>query len=153
MPNNDVHKPKSINLILPFYPLKSRKNRAEIESSLLAGGEKYPYTVDMAEDISNNHGPDGELLEDVDNELKEPDMYVVILHNDHYTTMDFVVEVLTEVFQKSTPEATKIMMDVHKKGKGLVGTYPYDIAASKVAKVRQLAKQAEFPLQRSMERI
>ena len=107
----------------------------------------------MAEFNSNDPGMNGELLEEVDNELKEPDMYVVILHNDHYTTMEFVIAVLTEVFLKPTPEATKIMMDVHKKGRGLVGTYPFDIAASKVAKVKQLAKEAEFPLKCTMERI
>jgi ATP-dependent Clp protease adaptor protein ClpS len=107
----------------------------------------------MAENDSNGPGPDGELLEDVEQELKEPEMYMVILHNDHYTTMEFVVAVLTEVFQKSTPEATKIMLDVHKKGRGHVGAYPFDIAASKVAKVRHLAKQAEFPLQCTMEQL
>jgi len=106
----------------------------------------------MAKDNGIDPGLGGEILEDSETELKEPEMYLVILHNDHYTTMDFVITVLVEVFLKSTPEATKIMLDVHKKGKGLVGTYPYDIAASKVAKVRQFAKNAEFPLKCTMEK-
>lgn len=106
----------------------------------------------MADENVNGTGLDGDLLEDVENRVKEPDMYVVILHNDHYTTMDFVVTVLIEVFHKSTPEATKIMLDVHKKGKGLVGTFPYDIAATKVAQVRAMAKDAEYPLKCTMEK-
>jgi ATP-dependent Clp protease adaptor protein ClpS len=103
---------------------------------------------------TNENSPDigGELLEDVKDQLKEPEMYVVVLHNDHYTTMDFVVTVLVEVFHKSTPEATKIMLDVHKKGKGLVGTFPYDIAATKVAQVREMAKKAEYPLKCTIEK-
>lgn len=100
----------------------------------------------------NDPGLGGELLEDVEEELKEPEMYLVVLHNDHYTTMDFVVTVLIEVFHKPAPEATKIMLDVHKKGKGLVGTYPYDIAATKVSQVRAMAKKAEYPLKCTMER-
>ncbi|MFP4561984.1 MAG: ATP-dependent Clp protease adaptor ClpS [Spirochaetia bacterium] len=79
-------------------------------------------------------------------------MYVVILHNDHYTTMDFVVEVLMTVFRKSAAEATKIMLDVHRKGKGYVGYFPYDIAATKVSQVHEMAKENEFPLRCTIER-
>lgn len=93
-----------------------------------------------------------EVHEEQDEELKEPDMYRVILHNDHYTTMDFVVEVLIRIFHKNAVEATKIMLDVHKKGKGFVGIFPYDIAATKVAQVRQLAKEREFPLKCTLEK-
>lgn len=106
----------------------------------------------MGDNGINDPGLGGELLEEVENQLKEPEMYVVVLHNDHYTTMDFVVSVLVEVFHKSTPEATKIMLDVHKKGKGLVGTFPYDIAATKVAQVRAMAKKAEYPLKCTIEK-
>jgi ATP-dependent Clp protease adaptor protein ClpS len=92
-----------------------------------------------------------ELLEDVEKELKEPDMYKVVLHNDDYTTKEFVVEVLQIVFHKPAIEATKIMMDVHKRGKGVVGVYTWDIAQTKVAQVRQMAKEREFPLKCSVE--
>jgi len=84
-------------------------------------------------------------------ELKEPDMYKVVLHNDNYTTMDFVIEVLVKVFHKQVAEATQIMLDVHKKGKGVVGTYPYDIAATKATQVRSMAKEREFPLKCTVE--
>lgn len=78
-------------------------------------------------------------------------MYRVILHNDHYTTMDFVVEVLISVFHKPAAEATRIMLDVHRKGKGICGVYTYDIASSKVSLVHSMAKEREFPLRCSME--
>ncbi len=86
-------------------------------------------------------------------ELEEPRMFRVILHNDHYTTMDFVVELLTGVFHKPGAEATRIMLDVHKKGIGIVGVYPLDIAATKVAQVDILAKQRQFPLKCSYEEV
>jgi ATP-dependent Clp protease adaptor protein ClpS len=90
---------------------------------------------------------------DVDNkpQLDEPKMYRVILHNDHYTTMEFVVTVLMKIFHKSAAEATKIMLDVHKKGQGLCGVYTCDIAMTKVAQVAKLAKENEFPLKCSYE--
>ncbi|MBN1665134.1 MAG: ATP-dependent Clp protease adapter ClpS [Deltaproteobacteria bacterium] len=88
---------------------------------------------------------------DTDIDLTEPKMYKVILHNDHYTTMDFVVEVLVSLFRKPAAEATKIMLDVHKKGKGICGVYTYDIAATRVAQVHHLAAKREFPLKCSLE--
>lgn len=94
----------------------------------------------------------GDILEDTEQEIKEPEMYLVVLHNDHFTTMDFVVEVIIQVFHKSAGEAAKIMLDVHRKGKGHVGIYPFDIAATKVSQVRQMAKKAEFPLRCTMEK-
>jgi ATP-dependent Clp protease adaptor protein ClpS len=83
--------------------------------------------------------------------LQEPKLYRVILHNDHYTTMDFVVKVIVTVFHKPAAEATKIMLDVHKKGRGIVGVYAYDIAATKVSQVHEMARQNEFPLRASCE--
>jgi ATP-dependent Clp protease adaptor protein ClpS len=84
-------------------------------------------------------------------EIREPKQYRVVLHNDHYTTMDFVIKVLISVFHKPAVEATKIMLDVHKKGKGICGVFTYDIAASKVALVHQMARKREFPLKCSLE--
>ena len=75
-----------------------------------------------------------------------PKMYRVILLNDHYTTREFVVEILVKVFQKPVQEATTIMLDVHRKGKGMVGVYTRDIAETKVSQVHYLAKQREYPL-------
>ena len=78
--------------------------------------------------------------------IKEPDEYRVVLLNDDYTTMDFVVEVLVVIFHKNMADAEKIMMDVHKKGKGIVGRYPWDIAATKVEQVHTAARENQFPL-------
>ena len=96
---------------------------------------------------------DSEILEKDRSELKEPDLYKVVLHNDHYTTKDFVVHVISRVFHKPVIEATKIMLDVHKKGRGVVGVYTWDIATTKVAQVHQLAKENEFPLKCTYEKV
>jgi ATP-dependent Clp protease adaptor protein ClpS len=86
-----------------------------------------------------------------DEEIRKPKQYRVVLHNDDYTTMDFVVEILVAVFHKPIAEATRIMLDVHKKGKGICGVYTYDIASTKVAQVHQMAIMREFPLKCSLE--
>jgi ATP-dependent Clp protease adaptor protein ClpS len=83
--------------------------------------------------------------------LEEPRLFRVVLHNDHYTTMEFVVKVLVSIFHKSTAEATRIMMDVHRKGRGTVGVYTRDIAETKVVQVHEMARQNEFPLKASWE--
>ena len=85
-------------------------------------------------------------------DVKEPDMFRVVLHNDDYTTMEFVVEVLMKVFRKSVVDATKIMLDVHRKGAGHVGVYTYDIASTKVNQVHQMARDREFPLRCTIEK-
>ena len=77
---------------------------------------------------------------------KEPDEFKVILLNDHFTTMEFVVEVLMVIFHKGIADATRIMMDVHRKGRGVVGVYTWDIAATKSEQVHSAAKANEFPL-------
>jgi ATP-dependent Clp protease adaptor protein ClpS len=86
-------------------------------------------------------------------ELRHPDEYMVFLLNDDYTTMDFVVDILMTVFHKSFLDASKIMLDVHRKGKGAVGAYSYDIALTKVNQVHALARQNQFPLKCAIERI
>ncbi len=91
--------------------------------------------------------------EKTESKVKEPRMYKVLLLNDDYTTMEFVVDILVNIFHKSTAEATKIMLDVHKKGKGIVGIYTYDIANTKIMQVHSLAKQNNFPLKASMEEV
>jgi len=78
--------------------------------------------------------------------LKEPEKYKVILLNDHYTTMEFVVEILMVIFHKNIIDANMIMLDVHRKGKGIVGVYTWDIAATKTEQVHSAARANEFPL-------
>ncbi len=89
---------------------------------------------------------------DIDEETKEPQMYKVLLHNDDYTTMEFVVEILLYVFNKSVEDATSIMLKVHKEGVGLCGVFTYEVAETKVDLVHKLAGEREFPLKSSMER-
>lgn len=76
----------------------------------------------------------------------EPTLYKVILLNDDYSTMDFVIHVLEDVFQKSPAEAYRIMMQVHQLGSGVAGIYPWEVAETKVETVSAMAKQAGFPL-------
>jgi len=78
--------------------------------------------------------------------FKEPEQYKVVLLNDHFTTMDFVVDILMDIFHKSMEDANKIMLDVHKKGRGIVGIYTWDIAVTKSEQVHAAAKAKEFPL-------
>ncbi|MDX8411565.1 MAG: ATP-dependent Clp protease adapter ClpS [Mariprofundaceae bacterium] len=84
--------------------------------------------------------------------LKEPAMYTVVLLNDDFTPMDFVIEVLNRFFQKSAEEATRIMLTVHHQGRALCGVFPYDIAQSKVQLVRDASHKHGHPLHCTMEK-
>ena len=88
-----------------------------------------------------------------DEKLIEPGDYTVVLLNDDYTTRDFVVEILKLVFHKNHDEATRIMLNVHRKGRGAVGIYTLDIAQTKVSQVHDLAQKNEFPLRCVVEEL
>lgn len=92
-----------------------------------------------------------QLASETRDETREPPMYRVLLHNDDYTTMEFVVEILIYVFSKSAESAAKIMMNVHQKGIGVCGHYTHEIAETKVDTVHNLARESGFPLRCSME--
>jgi ATP-dependent Clp protease adaptor protein ClpS len=98
-----------------------------------------------------DHQTDGEVLERAKQETKKPDLYKVVLLNDDYTTMDFVVEVLEAIFHKQPAEAFRIMMMVHTQGKGLCGVYPHEVAETKVQAVLESAREHGFPLRAAME--
>lgn len=83
--------------------------------------------------------------------VKKPKQYKVIMYNDDFTTMEFVINVLVAVFNKNLMEAEKIMLDVHKKGKGVAGIYSYDIAITKTSKAMEMAKESEFPFKLTVE--
>jgi len=83
--------------------------------------------------------------------LKRPPLYRVILINDDYTPMEFVVEVLQKIFGLDRTTATRVMLEVHTKGKGVCGVYTYEIAETKVAQVTGLAQQHQHPLLCTME--
>ena len=84
-------------------------------------------------------------------ELEEPQMFKVLLHNDDYTSMDFVVEILMGIFHKSLAQAEKIMLQIHEKDKAICGVYSFEIAQTKAEQVKQRAKQNEFPLLATIE--
>ncbi len=92
-----------------------------------------------------------ELDSNVQEELEEPPMFRVLLLNDDYTTMEFVVEILQKVFHKPLAEATRIMLHVHNNGAGICGTYTKEVAETKVELVHHLAKKNGFPLKCTME--
>ncbi len=90
--------------------------------------------------------PDGAVQERVKTKKQEPKLFKVILLNDDYTTMEFVIQVLESVFQKSPAEAYQIMMAVHLGGRGVAGIYTWEVAETKVDTVVSLAREAGFPL-------
>jgi ATP-dependent Clp protease adaptor protein ClpS len=93
-----------------------------------------------------DYGHDEEVLTESREKLKQPPLFKVVLHNDDFTTMEFVVYVLETVFQKSEAEAFRVMLQVHTQGAGVAGVYTYEIAETKAAKVQSLARAQEFPL-------
>lgn len=102
--------------------------------------------------MTKENDVEGAVLTEEDTETRQPDEYRVILLNDDFTTMEFVVAVIMSVFHRDMLEATRIMLDVHKKGKGIVGTYTYDIAVTKISRVHTMARENGFPLKCIMEK-
>lgn len=101
---------------------------------------------------SPDHAPDGELmLAEPQTKTRKPPMYKVVLMNDDYTPMDFVVTVLEAIFRKPHEEALDLMMTVHNKGAALVGVYTREVAETKVDQTVEYARMNEYPLQCTME--
>ncbi len=95
---------------------------------------------------------DSGVLTEEKQKVQEPSLYKVLLHNDDYTTMEFVIMVLESIFHKNSGEATKIMLNVHQQGTGIAGVYTREIADTKIHIVHDLARKNEFPLKCSMEK-
>lgn len=93
-----------------------------------------------------------EYKEKIDTKLQFPKKYEVLLHNDDYTTMDFVIDILTEFFYKNEHEAYSIMLKIHKQGAAVCGIFTKEIAQTKVEQVRAAAKQNGFPLLATMRK-
>lgn len=100
------------------------------------------YLPDTKESVDSGHKE----------EFKEPSMFRVLLHNDDYTTMEFVVDILMAVFKKTVEEATRIMLNVHRRGIGVCGVYTREIAETKVETVLRLARDNGHPLRCTMEK-
>ncbi len=94
---------------------------------------------------------DGAVITESKQDVKKPPLYKVLLHNDDYSTMEFVIFILRSVFLHTPEDAERIMWNVHHQGIGIAGVYTYEIAESKVAKVEALARELEFPLLCTLE--
>jgi ATP-dependent Clp protease adaptor protein ClpS len=104
---------------------------------------------DWEADPASEH--DVGVITESQKQVKKPPLYKVLLHNDDYTTMEFVVHILQTVFHKAETDAISIMLAVHQQGVGVAGVYTYEIAEAKVEKVSQLARASEFPLLCTLE--
>jgi ATP-dependent Clp protease adaptor protein ClpS len=94
---------------------------------------------------------DGAVRERVKPKKQDPTLYKVVLLNDDYTTMEFVVHILEGVFEQSPAEAYRVMMQVHINGRGIAGVYPWEVAETKVDAVTSMARAAEYPLRAAIE--
>jgi ATP-dependent Clp protease adaptor protein ClpS len=99
----------------------------------------------------SNPKQEGSVFAQDRTDTKEPSFFKVLLHNDDYTSMEFVVSLLEKIFNKSTIEATRIMLNVHNEGTGVAGVYTREICETKIAVVHELARKNNFPLRCSME--
>ncbi len=117
---------------------------------MLAFGD--PYKGRMPTSDPHPVRPDaGVVVEESRPEVKQPPLYRVILLNDDYTPMEFVVDVLEKFFAMNRPTATRIMLEVHTKGKGVCGVFTYEIAETKVAQVTTYARDHQHPLMCTLE--
>ncbi len=101
--------------------------------------------------MASNTGNKTKTVVKTEEQVETPSLFKVLMHNDDYTTMEFVIEVLRDVFHKSATEAEKIMLTIHFQGVGHCGTFPYAIAETKADQVRLRARKAGFPLRCSLE--
>jgi ATP-dependent Clp protease adaptor protein ClpS len=101
----------------------------------------------MSEDVQTTQS----VKEQTERKVKRPRLYNVLLHNDDYTTMEFVVMILMTVFHRPEADAIRIMLHVHTRGVGVAGVYPRQMAETRVNKVTRLAREYEYPLRCSME--
>ena len=101
--------------------------------------------------MAENNGNKTKTVIKTEEQVTTPSLFKVLMHNDDYTTMEFVIEVLREIFHKPATEAEKIMLTIHFQGVGHCGTFPYAIAETKADQVRMRARKAGFPLRCSLE--
>jgi ATP-dependent Clp protease adaptor protein ClpS len=128
---------------------------------VMAMADEYKLTLRLdARSRNGSDGNDRDKYGDIVTErrtkeqtkTKKPALYKCILLNDDYTPMEFVVEILKQIFHKAHAEATRIMLHVHQNGMGVAGVYPYEIAETKVRTVEELARESQYPLKCVMEK-
>ena len=145
-------------------PFRIRINNNIIRRGIFGGGSQHELSArvmlttaydkddNMTDDDKKNGSGQSQLVLDSRTSTKKPSMYKVIMLNDDYTPMEFVILVLERFFSKSEEEATQIMLHVHQKGVGVCGVFTYEVAETKVQQVMDLAKQHQHPLQCTMEK-
>ncbi len=106
----------------------------------------------MSKNKRGGLGPSTSVVTKTRPETKKPSMYKVLLLNDDYTPMEFVVQVLEQLFHKGHEEATRIMLHVHQRGLGICGVFPFDVAETKVAQVMDASRRNQHPLQCTLEK-
>jgi ATP-dependent Clp protease adaptor protein ClpS len=151
--DNGVAPPRDdqINYIMPE---RKRAKSLASEKGEIAGRSGMRPRVESRMP-SDDFEPDGVVIGKAQGKtkLKRPPLYRVLLHNDDFTSMGFVVFILQTIFSKNESDAVRIMLDVHNQGLGVVGLYPYEIAEMKVAKVTSVAQANEFPLLCTLEEV
>ena len=113
--------------------------------------ESAPYNYLLMSDIERGREGTGLVAEEAAPKLKRPPLYQVVLINDDYTPMEFVVDILQRFFAMDRTKATRVMLEVHTKGKGVCGVFTYEIAETKVAQVIAYARQHQHPLMATLE--
>jgi ATP-dependent Clp protease adaptor protein ClpS len=114
----------------------------------MAGRTKKP---DKPDELGYEPEDESAVATEEEEKVDEPRLYHVLIHNDDYTTMEFVVLVLTSIFHMPHETAVQVMLNVHQKGIGVAGTYSYEVAESKAEKAMKLAREHEFPLRTTVE--
>ncbi len=117
----------------------------------MSGGQQSGGGSGAGTGTGTEHTTGTQSVTKTKDKVQKPPLYAVILHNDDYTTMEFVVFILVTVFNKEEEEAVRIMLNVHQQGVGLAGVYTYEIAEAKVKKVIDTARDNEYPLMCTME--
>lgn len=117
-------------------------------------GAAFVYASEqiMTDKDKKQDGGSGQIILESRTQTKKPSMYKVVMMNDDYTPMEFVVHVLQQFFGRSVDEATQIMLNVHQRGVGICGIYSFEIAETKASKTMEYARQKEHPLQLQLEK-
>jgi ATP-dependent Clp protease adaptor protein ClpS len=124
------------------------------KANIIAGGDyRHSARIEMRDNgRRDEEGPGTGVIVKPKAKTKKPAMYKVLMLNDDYTPMEFVVHILERFFAKSRQEATRIMLHVHKRGVGICGVYTYEVAETKVTQVMDFARQHQHPLQCTLEK-
>ncbi len=142
-----------MNIIALFHSKKNKSIVRNDDTLILNDGIVFNHEIIMSDKDDDKHDSDIDIITKSRPKTKKPDLYKVVLLNDDYTPMDFVISVLEHFFNKGSEEATSIMLEVHKKGVGIAGVFTYEVAETKVAQVSNFARQHEHPLQCTMEKV